>query len=309
MRVAVIGRTGALIETTKAVIAAGHTVPLVITAKAAPEYAAGETEFRELADRIDAAYLCTPTLDSEEVSTLLSALGTIDAAVSLNYSTVIGQALIDRFRLGVLNAHGGDLPRYRGNACQAWALLQGERRIGLCIHRMVGGELDSGDVVLRRHLDVTIDTRIGEVMQWMEGEVPALFVEALGILQDARPVLEKQDPTHALRCYPRRPEDGHINWAAEAERVLRLINASSEPYAGAFTSFRGDKLVVWRAALVAGGSEQILAVPGQIARIDRGSGAVDVITGKGMLRLLDIEVGGTRGAPASLITSMRARLV
>lgn len=309
MRIAVIGRTGALIETATALSAAGHTVPLVITAKAAPEYHASEAEFQALADRIDAAYLSTPTLDSDEVSTLLAALGTIDGAVSLNYPTVISQGIIDRFRLGILNAHGGDLPRYRGNACQAWALLQGERRIGLCIHRMVGGELDSGDIVLRRHLDVTIDTRVGEVMAWMESVVPSLYVEALRILEDPQAVLETQDPHQALRCYPRRPEDGRINWSADAESVLRLVNASSEPYPGAFTSFRGDKLVVWRAALVPGDTARVLAIPGQIAKIDRDSGAVDVITGNGKLRLLDIELSGARTRPASLIGSSRARLV
>lgn len=308
MRVAIIGRTGTLIETARALIAAGHTVPLVITAKAAPEYAHTENDFHAFADSIDAAYLSTPTLDGDEVSTLVSELGVIDVGVSLNFPTVIGQAAIDRFPLGIVNAHGGDLPRYRGNACQAWALLNGETRIGLCIHRMVGGELDSGDVIVRRHTSATIDTRVGELMAWMEATVPTLFVEALQILQQPGARLERQDPSAATRCYPRRPEDGHIDWRADAESILRLINASSEPYPGAFTSYRGDRLVIWRASLVAD-TEKAFAVPGQIARIDRESGAIDVITGRGRLRLLDAEVGGTRGAPASLVTSVRARLV
>ena len=38
--------------------------------------------------------------------------------------------------------------RYRGNACQAWAILNGEK-ISLCIHKMIGGELDSGDIITR----------------------------------------------------------------------------------------------------------------------------------------------------------------
>lgn len=308
MRVAIIGRTGALLETARLLIDAGHTIPLVITAKPSPEYTTTESEFRDLAGRIDAAYFSAPTLDSGEVTHLITKLGAIDIAVSLNFPTVIGQQAIDRFRLGILNAHGGDLPRYRGNACQAWALLHGETRIGLCIHRMVGGELDSGDIVLRRRIDVTIDTRVGEIMSWMEATVPGLFVEAVNILQQPSPPLERQDQALALRCYPRRPEDGRIAWGSDAASILRLINASSEPFPGAFTAYRGDKLTVWRAALV-NDRERYLAVPGQIARIDRESGAVDVITGGGKLRLLEVELGGVRGATAALVNSARARLV
>ena len=36
--------------------------------------------------------------------------------------------VISIFTLGILNAHGGDLPRYRGNACQAWAIINGEEK-------------------------------------------------------------------------------------------------------------------------------------------------------------------------------------
>lgn len=308
MRIAIIGRTGALIETAHALIAAGHTVPLIITAKASPEYSTTEADFHALADRIDAAYLSTPSLNGSDVAQLLSELGVIDAGISLNYPTVIGQAAIDRFRLGILNAHGGDLPRYRGNACQAWALLNGESRIGLCIHRMVGGELDSGPVVVRRHLDVSIDTRVGDVTSWMEASVPGLFVEAVRLLAEPGARFEEQDDSAALRCYPRLPGDGLIDWRADREAILRLINASSEPFAGAFTSYRGDRLVIWRAALV-DDVEHYLAVPGQIARIDRDSGEVDVITGRGKLRLLEVELAGTRGRPSDLLTSTRTRLV
>jgi methionyl-tRNA formyltransferase len=69
-----------------------------------------------------------------------------DIAVSINYTGVLPQGVIDLFPIGVLNAHGGDLPRYRGKACQAWAIINRESRIGLCIQKMIGGELDSGEV-------------------------------------------------------------------------------------------------------------------------------------------------------------------
>jgi len=307
MRVAIIGRTGTLLETARVLMDAGHEVAAVITANPAPEYTHTAEDFRALADRAGAGFALATAMDRDNVGALLADRGRIDVGVSLNFPTVIGQPAIDAFPLGILNAHGGDLPRYRGNACQAWALLNGESRIGLCIHRMVGGELDSGPIVLRRHLAVTIDTRVGEVVAWMESQVPGLFLEALGMLQDAGARFETQDPSAALRCYPRLPSDGLIDWRADRESILRLINASSEPFAGAFTSYRGDKLVIWRATL-ADSDERYLAVPGQIVTIDPAGGTVDVITGSGRLQLIEVELAGTRGRPADLLTSIRSRL-
>ena len=301
MRIAIIGRTATLLQSAERLIEAGHRITHVITAKPAPEAEGSEGDFRALAQAHGATFLSTATLEPGMLA------GGADVGVSLNFPTVIDQPAIDALPFGILNAHGGDLPRYRGNACQAWALLQGETRIGLCIHRMVGGEVDAGEIVLRRKLDVTIDTRVGEVMAWMQGEVPDLFVEAVRLVQQPGARFERQDPSAALRCYSRRPEDARIDWHADHERVLRLINASSEPFAGAFTSYRGERMVVWRAALVRD-SEQYLAVPGQIARIDRAGGGVDVITGRGKLRLLEVEVGGVRGAAAGVLKSARERL-
>jgi UDP-4-amino-4-deoxy-L-arabinose formyltransferase/UDP-glucuronic acid dehydrogenase (UDP-4-keto-hexauronic acid decarboxylating) len=305
MRVAIIGRTSTLIASARKLAEAGHAIALVATARPAPEYASGEQEFAALAAEHGATFLSAATLTREALAAVSPG---IDVAISLNYPTVIDQPAIDIFRLGILNAHGGDLPRYRGNACQAWALLRGERRIGLCVHRMVGGDVDAGDIVVRRYLDVTIDSRVGEVMAWMEREVPTLFVEAVARVGEAGAVFERQDPAAALRCYPRRPEDGRIDWRADRETVLRLINASSEPYGGAFTTFRGDKLVVWRAVL-APEEGRYLAVPGQIARIDRAAGTADILTGGGAVRLIEVEIGGVRGTPAAAFKSTRERLV
>ena len=44
--------------------------------------------------------------------------------------------------------------------CQA-ALINGENRIGLCIHKMIGGELDSGPIISRSYFEANINTRIG----------------------------------------------------------------------------------------------------------------------------------------------------
>lgn len=113
------------------------------------------------------------------------------------------------FPLGILSAHAGDLPRCRGNACQAWATLNGKSRVGLCIHRMIGRELDSLDVLSRSYMPRDLTSKVSAVMNW-------LWVTALELMQDEIsrlaaffkyiPEPQSQDAAHALRCYPRSPE-------------------------------------------------------------------------------------------------------
>jgi UDP-4-amino-4-deoxy-L-arabinose formyltransferase/UDP-glucuronic acid dehydrogenase (UDP-4-keto-hexauronic acid decarboxylating) len=309
MRVALVGRTEMLYETALLLIKNGHTVPVIVTAKEATEYKKGVEDFVALGEEIRAKVIVTSRINDEETIDKIKSAGPIDIGVSINYTNVISQEVIDLFPLGILNAHGGDLPRYRGNACQAWAILNGEDRIGLCIHKMIGGELDSGDIIEREYLPIDIDTKITEVYDWMRQRIPEMFLSAVRKLErDPGYVLEVQskDPRDALRCYPRVPEDGRIDWSQSAEEILRLINASNKPYAGAFCEYEGKKLIVWDAGLYDDG-ENFLAVPGQVVAVEK-EGDIVVTTGRGKLKIRKIEYDDDVTKPGKIIKSIRKRL-
>ena len=131
MRVAIIGRTEILYDTCIKIHEAGLKIACILTSKEAPEYKRTvEEEFKQLATK-----LSVPFAVGADILKLQSFLqdAKADIAVSVNYIGIIPQSIINIFKHGILNAHGGDLPKYRGNACQAWAILNGEERIGLCI--------------------------------------------------------------------------------------------------------------------------------------------------------------------------------
>ncbi len=305
MRIAIIGRTEILYNAAVQLKQAGHVISCILTAKDAPEYTFTAENFKALAEKWSIPFAQGPRIVEHLKFLQVSAS---DIAVSINYTGVVPQEVIDLFPLGVLNAHGGDLPRYRGNACQAWAILNGESRVGLCIHRMIGGELDSGDIVARDYLAIDIDTKVTAVWEWMARLTPSLMVDAVSQLAlDPNYVLEHQskDPKESLRCYPRRPEDGRIDWRRCSLEVLRLINACNRPYAGAFCQLEDERVVIWDAELVDDG-EIFCAIPGQVTAIAQG--CVDVACGSGKLRIKEIEIDGNEIRPADRITSVRMRL-
>jgi methionyl-tRNA formyltransferase len=305
MRVAIIGRSELLYDTALKLKESGFIITCILTAKEAPEYMRTSKHYEDLSKKWGIPFMQSVNI-AECRNFLINSQS--DIAVSINYSGIIPQNIIDLFKLGILNAHGGDLPRYRGNACQAWAILNGEPRIGLCIHKMIGEELDSGDIIARDFLDIDDTTKVTEIWDWMHKRVPQLCLNAMKRLTtDANYILEAQskDPTDALRCYPRKPQDGKIDWKQSALQILRLINASNKPYSGAFCNFDGRQFIIWSAEVVLN-YENFVAIPGQVTKIDDDN--IEVACGEGKLKILMAEFEGNVGLPSSWIKSIRQRL-
>jgi methionyl-tRNA formyltransferase len=311
VRVAIIGRSRPLLLTAETLVHAGHTVAIVATCQAESHYRADQDEFRRLADRLGAVFVCTRRIGDEDAVARFRAAD-CDVAVSVNWPTMIGRDLISCFPYGLLNAHAGDLPRYRGNACPNWAILCGEPFVGLCVHTMDADALDAGPVLMRDRFALTDDTYIADVYAWLDRRIPSLFTETLDALGRDEIVAQVQSnyAQDILRCYPRRPEDGRVDWTRSAVDVHRLVRASSRPFAGAFTTLDGDgRITVWRAELDEHNG-RVLAVPGQVLYISHG--APVIACGQGVLRLTEIETGdGSEDCDAKALVgrSLRNRLV
>lgn len=289
MKVAIIGRTQILYETARKLHEAGHQICCVITSKAAPEYTRSEEDFRQLAAQLGATFILTNNLDRPDV---VSACSGLDIGISLNWVSVVGKTTIDLFGLGILNAHHGDLPRHRGNACANWALINGEEKIANTIHFMEDGKLDCGRVVCQLQYEVNDETTITEVYRWTEDSTPDLYLHALQLLSDDRNYTLKfadADGDDSFRCYPRLPEDGYIDWQWDALRIHRLIRAVCEPFSGAYTYHwaKGEakKLVILKSQVVQVKTND-LAMPGHVLKNDAATGASLVHCGEGVLGLL-----------------------
>lgn len=239
MKVAIIGRTGTLYDTAKRLAEAGHEIKVIITAKAAPEYTKTEYDFKELAGTFGASFLMSYiplNLEGVEAEEICRGL---DIGVSINYPSIIEEGPISWFKHGILNAHLGDLPKYRGNACASWAILNGEKEVLTSIHKMEPGALDCGRIIHQGAYTLNEQTTIGDIREWFRRSVPGMFGFALAKLE--------HDPNHcekfampaapeAFRCYPRMPVDGFIDWWNTGIKFIhRLIRASGPPFEGAYT--------------------------------------------------------------------------
>lgn len=303
-----IGRTNWLLDSAKLIHQEGFNIVGIITSRESSESKVTVETLKSYAEEIDTTFIYAPKLTKDLFYKNFANID-LHIGISVNYTGIISKEIIELFEYGVLNAHGGDLPRFRGNACQAWALINAEEHIGLCIHKMIGGELDSGKIISRRYYPVNINTRIGQVYDFFDENIPTLFLESVKKLaNDKSYFLEEQskDKKDILRCYPRLPEDGRIIWDKSNAEIIRLVNATSEPYSGAFCFFNGVKFHVWRASLFDDGID-FLGIPGQVAKILT-TGQIIVLTGKGKIIIEEVGYDGFNGKPANIIKSLRSRL-
>jgi methionyl-tRNA formyltransferase len=291
MRFAALGRTRMLLDAITACVEAGHECVHVATAPAAPEYGVGPDDFAALARRLGASFGDLEPAGAE-------------IAISVNWPTLIGREARERFPRGILNGHAGDLPRFRGNAAPNWAILLGEPRVVATVHEMAD-ELDAGPIVAQRAIPLDERTYIGDVYAQLERTFPALFAEALDGLE-AGTLTPRPQTGEPLRCYPRRPEDGELDWRRDAVSLARLVRASAEPFAGAFGRLEEEPTIVWRARAEPL-REPSAGVCGQVIARRPDTGEVDVLTGDGRLVLEEVETAAGRVPAAEAIRSLRAR--
>jgi methionyl-tRNA formyltransferase len=308
LRIAVLGRTEMLLEAARQIAAAGHVIGLVGTCRASGHELSQEAEFQAFAESVGAPFLQRGRINSPEAVALVRE-SRCDLAISMNWLTLIPQTVRNLFPHGIFNAHPGDLPRYKGNACPNWAILMGEPHVALTIHAMID-ELDAGPIASKAYFNLSDTTYIGDIYQWLHTAVPRAFLDLIDQVASSTLTLTPQHTEGGLRCYPRRPADGRIDWSASPHETVKLVRASGNPFSGAFTTLEGEKrLIVWRAAPEPA-AERFLAIPGQIAY--RSGADPIVVSGNGYVRLIDVSLEGCKtseDAKAALLSSLRQRLI
>ncbi len=167
-----------------------------------------------------------------------------DLIISVYYRNMISTKVLALAPLGAFNMHGSLLPKYRGRAPINWAVLHGETRIGMTLHRMVRAP-DAGDVVDQQGVDIgprdTAEQAFRKVMPCARQVLARQIDRLLAGTATATP----QDESQATYFGGRKPEDGRIDWSRTTKQIFDLIRAVTDPYPGAFTDVGGARLMVW----------------------------------------------------------------
>jgi methionyl-tRNA formyltransferase len=215
-----------------------------------------------------------------------------DLILSVYYRNMIGGKILGLAPLGAFNMHGSLLPKYRGRAPINWAVLNGEPRIGMTLHRMVK-EPDAGNIVDQDGVDIgprdTAEQAFRKVLPCAR-RVLGRQIDAL--LSGTAPETP-QDASQATYFGGRKPEDGRIDWTKSSREIFNLVRAVTDPYPGAFTDVGPARLMVWWAEQDSPAARGKSGRPGEVVSVS----PLVVATGDGSLELTRAEWRDAPGTP------------
>lgn len=303
MKIGIIGRTHLLFNTAKMLSESGHEIVFIYTCKSEEFYSKKEDDFKALAEELGCPFFCDLNIEKriEEIKKYNA-----DVCISINWLSILKNKTLHAFKYGIINAHCGDLPRYRGNACPNWAILNFEAHVALTIHKMIE-DLDAGPIYKKFYLDIDETTYIGDIYNWLDEVIPKGFLEVVNMLKDSPPIPQDSN-IKALRAYPRKPEDSKISFNSDTKDILALIRASSKPFSGAYCELnRNEKIFIYKASEYKPDFE-FSAIPGQLCLICEDTRLPVIATKNGMIKIEESVTEDGQDASKKILSSMRNRL-
>ncbi|MGO9138984.1 MAG: formyltransferase [Syntrophales bacterium] len=212
-----------------------------------------------------------------------------DVVFAFYFRHMLSQEILKIPVSGAYNLHGSLLPAYRGRSPVNWAIINGEKKTGVTLHHMIG-KPDAGDIVGQKAVEIEFEDTARILYDKLCVAAREMLAEVLPLIREGKAPRIQQDLTKGSYYGGRRPEDGRIDWSRPAVSIYNLIRAVTDPYPGAFGFLPGArKTLIWWACPEE--KRRSYQSPGRIEIEEKD---VFVSTGDGRLKLVDIEVEGSR---------------
>jgi methionyl-tRNA formyltransferase len=210
-----------------------------------------------------------------------------DLLVLADYGQIVPPELLALPAHGALNLHPSLLPRHRGAAPVAAAILAGDGESGVTLMRMDEG-LDSGPIVAQRRAALDGRETAPELEARLARLAAALLMESLGDwLAGLLPARAQPSSSEMTLTRPLRRSDGRLDATRSAIELERQVRAY-QPWPGMYVETGAGRLLIWSAEAIDG---DLGVPPGTICADGDG---LAIATPGGRLRLLEVQPAGGR---------------
>ena len=308
MKVLFIGGTLRGYLTLKALIDSGLEMAGVISLRQDDhEVERWEEPIRLLAESCAIPHRLTKWMKDYDYAAWIRELGA-DIAFVVGCRILIPREIYEAPTLGTLAVHDSLLPEYRGFAPLNWSIVNGASETGVTLFYLDEG-MDTGDIVAQKAVPIGSSDSAPEVYERVCSATVDVILENCPALAAGTAPRIRQDPRAGSLTCSRTPRDGEIDWNRPTREIFNLVRALAYPYPGAFTYHEYRRLIVRRAAPVEDAPTYVGRIPGRIVAVSKDTGAVDILTADGILRVFETQYPGEAPAPAaSVLRSVRAAL-
>ena len=197
-----------------------------------------------------------------------------EVAVVVAFGQILPKAVLDVPARGSINVHASLLPRYRGAAPIAWAIIRGETETGITTFKMDPG-MDTGDILLQEVTRIGPDETAGELGARLAEIGAGVLLRTLDRLDTLTPM--PQDHEAATLAPRLTKEDGWLRLAEPARALANRVRGCN-PWPGAALMTPAGRLLLWRATEV---PHSASAPPGTL--VASGPDTTAIATGQGLL--------------------------
>jgi len=294
MRVVFFGTPDFAVPTLTEIVGQGHEVVAVYTQ---PPRAAGRRGLEQkrspvhaVADGFALPVFTPTTLKSDREAEHFNGLGA-DVGVVVAYGHILPKPILAAPVHGCLNLHASLLPRWRGAAPIARAIMAGDAETGVMVMQMEEG-LDTGPVAMSERIAISQDATAGELTDRLSRLGADLMVRALAALGRGGLDFAPQPDEGATYAKKIEKAEARIDWGRPAREVHNHIRGLS-PWPGAW--FEADlghgpeRVKVLRSSLASGEG-----APGTLL-----GGGLTVACGDGAVILREVQRAGRKAGPAA----------
>lgn len=226
----------------EAIVRAGFSVPLVVTAPDRPKGRGLQLTpppVKTFALNLGLKVTQPEKIRKPEVINEILSYNP-DVLVVVAYGRLIPPELFRSVPFGAVNVHPSLLPKYRGPAPIQRAILAGDEITGVTI-MLIDEGLDSGPVLSMKTVTIEPFETAGELSGRLAVEGAHLLVETLGKWLDGEISPEPQDNGIATFAPAIQKKETLIDWEREAAHIINLCRAF-DPVPGAYTIFQGKRI-------------------------------------------------------------------
>jgi len=216
-----------------------------------------------------------------------------DVIVVCAFGQILPQALLDIPPYQCINVHFSLLPKYRGAAPVAAAILAGDEFGGVTI-QLVRKKLDTGPLLAGAAVPIAALDNTGTLMEKLSIVGARLLQEALEGWRRGEIIPRPQDEAAASYFGQVNKEEGEIDWTKAAREIWRRVRAFY-PWPGCFTRWKGKQLKINEAYIIGGESGK---EAGCVIALN-GEAGLGITTGAGVLGVKRLQYEGKRDMTAA----------
>lgn len=274
------------VPTLKALIESRHSVAAVVTQPDRRRGRGGRVSSTPVAQAAGTADIPLLKPDKPRGESFIASLtdAAADAFVVAAYGEILRPEVLALPARGAFNVHASLLPAYRGAAPVTRAILDGCDSTGITIMRMEAG-LDTGPICLQAGEPIHADDSAGTITERLAVLGASLMVDALDRLEAGALTETPQDNDLASYANKVTAEDACLDWSVGVASLERAARAF-DPWPGAWTTWRGERLKVFRLRPIA---EDDGAPAGAVVRADP---EPVVVAGDGLVVLEVVQPAG-----------------